>query len=588
MRPSRRAPGLVRKGVLDAVAKTRITRGQLVRRPRWSGWLPFAAALLACIAYFNALDNPFVYDDHDTVIGNRSLTNLSNVRFILVYTPFRPLVNASYAFDRWLWDFWPIGYHLTNLVLHVFAVALLYLWIRRLIEDSGAEIDSSGPAFVGAACFAVHPLQTEAVGYVSGRSEVLCAVFFLSALLYSRRAIIGGSRVSVALAIGSGILALAAKETAIALPIVLLAYDWLLRPGADEVRVRRLWRVCVPAVVLFGIAGLYRLSMLSVSFSGLSTAVLNAETQAIVVWRYLRLLVWPFGQSIMHAVHRVTSVIDPLAAIAAAGILVVIALAVRIRRSHPLIAFGIVWFFAVLAPSSSFVPLREGMAEHRVYLASAGFFTAIAGVFATWCRRSEGQSWSPRVAVALVLLVLCVLTARRNEVWSSPIALWTEATLHAEGMWEPHYALADSLRENGRCDAAIAEYRKVIALRPVQRDAHTNLGICLAQHGETEEAERAFRQALAIDPRFGRGYTNLGALALLSGDPVGARDFYLQALVVDHDNILARMQLASLYENTFHDYHAAARMCGEARLLAPGTPGVVECVERNQRLAEGR
>jgi hypothetical protein len=454
-----------------------------------------------------------------------------------------------------------------------------------VIEDSGITLDSNGPAFVGAACFAVHPLQTEAVGYVSGRSEVLCAVFFLSALLYSRRAIIAHSWVSGVLGIACGVLALASKETAIALPIVFLAYDWLLRPGADEARLARLWRVCVPVIVVFTLVGVYRLSMLQINVSGVSTAVLNTEAQAIVVWRYVRLLGWPFGQSIMHSVHRVARVMDPLAALAVLGILLLIALALRIRRSHPIIALGIVWFFAVLAPSSSFVPLREGMAEHRVYLASAGFFMTLAGVFQMWFRRSEGRSWSPRVAVALLLVVLCFLTARRNEVWASPITLWTEATLHADGMWEPHYALADSLREIGQCDAAIPEYRKVIALRPVHRDAHTNLGICLAQSGQLEEAERSFRQALAIDPRFGRGYTNLGALALLSGDTVRARDFYLQALVVDHDNVLARMQLASLYENTFHDYHAAARMCGEARLIAPSTPGVVECVERNQRLA---
>jgi len=553
-----------------------------------SRWLPLAAAVLACAAYFNALDSPFVYDDHDTVIGNRSLIDLSNVRFILVYTPFRPLVNASYAFDRWLWDYRPAGYHLTNVLLHVISVVLLYAWLRRLIEDNDASIESSGPAFVGAACFAVHPLQTEAVAYVSGRSEVMCAVFFISALLLGRRAILSGSWIHAGFAIASGVLALASKETALALPVVLLAYDWLLRPGADDARVRRLWQVCVPAVVLFALAGLYRLSMLKISFAGLSSAVLNAETQAIVIWRYVRLLVWPFGQSIMHSVHRVTSVIDPLAAIAAVGIALLIALALRIRRSHPLVAFGVVWFLAVLAPSSSFVPLREGMAEHRVYLASAGFFTAVAGILQMWWGGWLVRSLVPRVTIALAIGVLCVLTIRRNQVWSDPVTLWTEATLHAEGMWEPHYALADSLREQGQCDRAISEYRRAVALRPAHRDAHTNLGICLAQVGQPEEAERAFRQALAIDPRFARGYTNLGALALLSGDSVRARDFYLQTLVVDHDNVLARMQLASLYENTFHDYHAAARMCGEARLLAPATPGVVECVERNQRLASGQ
>jgi protein O-mannosyl-transferase len=553
-----------------------------------SRWLPLAVAVLASAAYFNALDNPFVYDDHDTVIGNRSLADLSNLRFILVYTPFRPLVNASYAFDRWLWDYRPLGYHLTNVVLHVIVAILLYAWIRRVIEDGGAEVRSSGPAFVAAACFAVHPLQTEAVGYVSGRSEVMCAVFFLSALLLSRRAILAQSRGSAALGIACGILALASKETAIVLPVVFLAYDWLLRPGSDDARLRRLWQLCVPVSVVFAIVGAYRLSMLKVSFAGLSSAILNAETQAIVIWRYVRLLVWPFGQAIMHSVHRVTSVADPLSAVAGCGLALVIVFAVLIRRSHPVIALGIVWFLAALAPSSSFVPLREGMAEHRVYLASAGFFTSIAGVLQIWSARSTVRSWSPRVAAALVLIVLGLLTVRRNDVWSDPVTLWSEATLHAEGMWEPHYALADSLRERGQCGTAIAEYRKVVDLRPAHRDAHTNLGICLAQSGQPEEAEHAFRQALAIDPRFARGYTNLGALALLSGDATRARDYYLQALAVDDDNVLARMQLASLYENTFHDYHAAARMCGEARLLAPATPGVVECVERNQRLTQGR
>jgi Tfp pilus assembly protein PilF len=90
---------------------------------------------------------------------------------------------------------------------------------------------------------------------------------------------------------------------------------------------------------------------------------------------------------------------------------------------------------------------------------------------------------------------------------------------------------------------------------------------------------------LDIDPAFARGYTNLGALALVAGDTTRARDYYREAIAQDPANVLARMQLASIYEKTFQDYHAAARMCGEARLLAPSTPGVVECVERNQRLA---
>jgi Flp pilus assembly protein TadD len=177
------------------------------------------------------------------------------------------------------------------------------------------------------------------------------------------------------------------------------------------------------------------------------------------------------------------------------------------------------------------------------------------------------------------------VTLGRNIVWADPVALWREASVRADGMWEPHYALADTLRQRGDCSAAIPEYEAVVKLRPNHRDAHTNLGICLAQMGRHEDAEQAFRRTLEIEPGFVRGHTNLGALALLNDRPDLARVHYEQALRLDPRSVLARMQLARLYETVFQDYHAAARMCGEARALNPQQPGVVECVQRNQQLA---
>jgi Flp pilus assembly protein TadD len=153
-------------------------------------------------------------------------------------------------------------------------------------------------------------------------------------------------------------------------------------------------------------------------------------------------------------------------------------------------------------------------------------------------------------------------------------------------MWEPRYALGDVLRQRGRCLDAIPHYRVVVQLRPSNRDAFTNLGICLAQTGHLEEAERAFRKTLDLDPQYARGYTNLGALAVVAGNMDAARDHYLHAIAVEPRNVLARLQLARLYETTFHDYHAAARMCGEAGSIAPATPGLAECVERNRKLAQ--
>ena len=563
---------------------------------RWPG--AALAAALAAAVYVNALDNPFVYDDRDTVVANPSLADPSNVRFVLTHSPFRPLVNASYAVDRAVWGPGPVGFHTTNVALHAIVVALLYALVLGACADVRARASGSLPtfdvadgrvAFAVAALFGVHPLMSEAVAYVSGRSELLCGAFFLAAVLCARGAIVRPARRSLwAAASVFGVLALLSKEVAGVLPIVLLAYDGLLAPGEAADRRRRRWLLFLPCAAALAAAAVYRLSVAAGPVSG-QAPLLTLWTQSIVIWRYLALLVVPAGQSIMHGVHTVTSAADPKAIAAVAALTCLLGVAIACRRAVPLAAFGILWYLAVIAPSSSVIALREGMAEHRAYLASAGMFMALAGVLA---RDRRLTATRPAPAYLAVFGVLCValaaLTLARNAVWGDPVRLWREAISRAPGMWEPHYALADTLRERGECPSALEHYRAVVRLRPHHRDAHTNMGICLAEMNRLEDADASFRRAIEIDPRFARGYTNLGALALLARQPDRARDMYREALDLEPNSVLARMQLARLYEAVYGDFHAAARMCGEARALAPATPGVRECVERNQQRAAAR
>lgn len=579
------------------------------RRPKGLGDVAGggAAAALAVLVYSNALDNPFVYDDQDTVVSNPSLTDLSNFRFLLTHSPFRPVVNVSYAIDRAIWGGRAFGFHLTNVVVHAAVVLLLYAFLRRALADAHAragrpakagesDVSDAWVAFGGAALFGVHPLMSEAVGYVSGRSELLCGLFFLAALLCAR-ATMHRSRGSlrsrdVMMLLGAlvcAMLALLSKEVALALPVILLAYDWLLLPDAAAARRRRARYIFLPAAMVSMVAAVYRLSAAAGPLS-VEAPLLNLWTQAIVIWRYLALVFVPFGQSIMHSVHTVTSLGDPKALLAVSGLVILLGAALALRRTAPLISFGVIWFLAAIAPSSSVVALREGMAEHRAYLASAGVFMMLAGVVSagrmTGARRRLPLPYAAMLAGLVV--ALGALTVARNVVWGSSVSLWREATVQAAGMWEPHYALADALRESGDCAAAAVEYQTVVRMRPYHRDAQTNLGICLAQTGRLAEAEAAFGRALEIDPTFARAYTNLGALAVMAGQPERARDFYRRAVDVEPRNVFARMQLARLYEAVFGDFHAAARMCGEARALAPFTPGVTDCVERNQRRAAAR
>ena len=187
-----------------------------------------------------------------------NLVDLSNIRFILLYSLFRPIVNVSYAVDRAIWGYTSFGFHVTNVALHAVAVGLFFGWCTRAFADAyraDPTLQPEWPAFFAAATFAVHPMLTEGAGYISGRSEVLCSIGFLGCLILARRAIRTGALLPAAGAVIAAVFALASKETAIAVPVVLLAYDaWVLSPSesgggdAQDGWRRRLWRVYVPAI----------------------------------------------------------------------------------------------------------------------------------------------------------------------------------------------------------------------------------------------------------------------------------------------------------------------------------------------------
>lgn len=549
--------------------------------------LPLLAAGLAALAYLNALDNPFVYDDRATVLENPSLVDLRNWRFVLVYSLFRPLVNVSYALDRALWGFQPFGFHLTNVALHVVNVWLFFHVVRDAVGDSHARLGrppaervAACAAFVASALWAVHPVMTEAVGYVSGRSEVLCATFFLTAWRFVRRSVVDRRPARAAAGVAAFLAALASREVAVAFPFVFLTYDWLCLPGTREDRRRRAWRLHAPLVGLVLIAATVRLAALVVAERPVGDSPWHTLlTQTTVTLRYVRLLVLPVGQSLVHPVRQITHASDPVFVAAALVLLGAVAGAWFVRARAPLVSLGVVWFILLLAPSSSAVALRESMAEHRVYLASAGVFL-LAGAIHPRASASSSAGW--RMGFVLALAVLLGLTIQRNRVWADPVRLWAEAARHAPAYWEAHYALGDAWRERGRPADAAEAYRAVIRLRPGHRDAWNNLGICLAELGDHPGARDAFERALAIDPGFARAETNLGTLAVLERDPVRARAHFERALALDPRNIPARRQLAALLETAFDDPAGAARLCREILALAPQTPGAAECVTRNE------
>jgi len=563
----------------NAVEERPRTADARLPRRRLRVVLGLTAAALAVFVYANGLAGAFVYDDHITVLRNPSLVDLSNTRFIAIYSLYRPFVNISYALDRLMWGFIPFGFHLTNLLLHVTVVLLFHRLCTRWLGDGSrtAAIDPEWPAFFAAAIYAVHPMMTEGVEYISGRSELLCAVGFLSALLFARDAVLTRSRAAAAGALAAGVLAYGSKETAAALPVVLLLSDaWIF--GRQSWK-RRLLPVYVPLSLATVAGAAIRLRTL-LFFEPLTHRSIhdNLLTQPIVVWRYLALIILPVGQTIMHTVRFTTTIVDPVGWFSICAFATLLGFSFLERKRYPVAAVGLAWFLTALVPSS-ILPLREGMAEHRVYVASGGIFLAAAAVLA----RPLASSTRARVAAAVVLAVCCWLTIRRNVVWSDPRRVWAEAVRLSPTKWEAHFAYADALREHGQCIQAVPEYETALRLEPRQRDALTNLGICYAETKRYDDAERTFSELIAEYPDWSRGYTNFGILEVTRGNYEKGRSFYLEAMHRNPQAVLARMRLADLDETVFHDYASAARLCDEARAIEPQTQGASECSARNWR-----
>lgn len=466
---------------------------------------------MAGLVYLNALQNPFIYDDFHTVVANTSILDLGNLRAVVYHDMTRPLVNVTYAIDQFLWRGQLIGFHLTNLILHVVNVALLYRLTWHLAGDRGTDAPQrrTEAAFAAAALFAVHPMLSESVGYISARAEVLCGTFFLAGMLSGRRWLRGsasGTKWSWGLTtVLLWIAASATKETGAMLPLVLVAYDVALLPRegrGDRVR----WRHAPLLTIAFLFGTLRLLVLRSVEYPGQAGLHWSYTWLALdVIRRYTMLLIVPLGQTAFHAVGPIASPLNLRVAIALALLAGMLAAAWRSQPQRWLGSLGVPWYVLLLIPGLVLTLFDQGepMAEHRVYLASCGFFIAAGDAAARLAVWLEGVGHMRRLATAafaVVLLAAGALTITRNRVWSNPIVLWGEAVDKAPEHYRPRLLLGEALEDAGRRPEAIDEYRTAIALRPSVADGYLKLGQLLARTGQLDAAREQFRQAVRVDP----------------------------------------------------------------------------------------
>jgi hypothetical protein len=459
-----------------------------------------AAALAICV-YLGALDAPFIFDDHHTIVDNPSIRDLGNLRWIVIGSR-RVVTNLSYAVDWALWGPRPFGFHLTNLCLHALVVVALFGLARRLRQNDAS-------AFLTAALLAVHPLASESVAYLSSRAGLLCALFLVTSTWAWHRALTE-RRAWAAPAALLWVMAAGSKESGLLAPLLWLACDvcFVERPW----RRRLVWYL--PPAALGLVAGAWRIHSFIAVEGGHGPTRL--WTQAEVWWRYLFLWFVPVGLSLVHA-----SGSTPLAWLSLVSLPAALWLLFRLPAPA---RFGGLWFLILLLPSSV-LPLMQPMAEHRVYEALAGAALASALLLEKLPR--------PKLAAALVLALLGTATVLRVQLWRQPAELWEDAARKAPREWLARYGLGEALRQRGEFSRAAGEYTVAMSLKPGDPRARRNRAICWAHLGRLDEAEAELMALLAQAPKDATLHYNLGLLERQRGQLEAARTHWLEALEQD-------------------------------------------------------
>ena len=589
-----------------------------------------AALILAAgiLAYADSFAGPFIFDDLSSIPDNPNIRRLWPPWRAMVAPPQstaagRPVVSLSLALNYAIGGLNVRGYHVFNLAVHLLSALVLFAIVRRTLRSPrfAGRWERAAP-WLGAATamfWMLHPLQTEAVTYVIQRTELLMGLFYLLTLYCAIRgfavsgtggdgspdpsgqaARAGPSRrrwTWFAAAVAACALGMGSKEVMASAPLMVLLYDRAFVSGSFRISLRR------HAALYAGLAATW-LILGAIVWTGPRNQTVGFSlgfhardyllTQAGVIVHYLRLSLWPHPLVICYSDWpRATRLVDVLPQ--ALLVLGLLAATVWSLWRYPAAGFPGAWFFLILAPTSSIVPIvTEVTAERRMHLPLAAVVAlAVVGgyqLLAAACRRAAMRPRTPAFiglgALTVAAVVFGVLTAARNRDYHSELAIWNDAVAKRPGSAEaasargcaynalgdydraiadftraielkPDYAVAYNNRGSayaalGRYDRSVADCSRAIELKPDYPDAYYNRGCTYKALGRYDLAAADFARAIELQPDYSDAWNNRGNARSALGDPEGALADFTKAVELKPD-------FADAYYNRGCTYKALGR-----------------------------
>ncbi len=597
-------------------------------------WAPFLIVVAGLAVYANSFSGPFIFDDIPAISDNPHVRHLWPI-WEAMSAPkestleARPLVALSFAVNSALGGLNVWGYHATNMAIHLAAALALYGIVRRTFLSRQGKLESlphgnensaGAIALSAALLWLAHPLQTESVTYLVQRVEAMMGLFYLLTLYCAIRSFgtdvgrdsspdVGSGEPTYGVLNSSNRLfwqaasltacacGMASKEVMGTAPIMIFLYDRIFVSKSARDILRNRWGfyagLAMTWMILIGlIAASPRHSSISALGGTSSTGsgeynllqsapILYALTECRVVFHYLRLCLWPMRLVLDYGWPRAGSLAEAWPFVAGIGGL--LAASCFMLRKKPLLGFWAIWFFLILAPTSSFLPLDDPAFEHRLYLPLAAvavcFATGgdrlIAGLFG----KTDKGFFAATTTLLLVAMVLGLLTIRRNEDYRTHSAIYADTAAKRPNNPRARHNFEAALQDEGIVnDTAIANCREALRLNPNQPKVQAKLGLLLTKQGNYAEALRLLSQALESGrdlSDFSDGietiHNGMGIALSETGRATEAVSHYEEALRINPNYAVAYDNLGQELMKLGRDAEAAEHFATALR-IAPDSP----------------
>lgn len=526
-----------------------------------------ALFVIGFLVYVTNMGNPLFWDDDDWIINNPFVHSFSYIKDVFTKDVlagiglrsdyYRPILLLTFAFNYVIGGIKPLGYHLVSNLLHITNGVLIFLLLQNVLKR---RIIS----FVAAFLFLIHPLQTEAVTYISGRGDPLNVFFMLWALWF----FLGASRRSKILSFSFLVLAILSRETAIMFPFYLMVfYVAFLTKERFMKALRASFMKALPYFGITFVYGILRLTVLNfentLNFYGRANVYTENVVYRIFTFfgalvTYVKLIFVPLGLHMEREMGVITSFFNINVLVVLAGLAALLwLLRFLYKREGKGISDFRIWFFGLsvffinLGPTSGiFASINAFLYEHWLYFGLFGVFV-IAGFYIDklWTLIKNKGAW--RYVLVGILIgyfgFFGVAAAKRNFAWKDSIAFYEDVLRYTPDSVRINNNLGNLYNQEGDLKKAEFYYQRSIESEDTFAQPHYNLGVIRMNEGNLEEAKKEYLRAVELNPSFYYAYQNLAFIYANEGDYVEATNVLVALLELRPNDSAVYYNLGLVY-----------------------------------------